>query len=485
MHLEKKKYGIAMTVAGCLWLGLFPLLQFFTYQTITHDKWVCMLILSGITVVCFVIDALYHRICRPQLLPLICGGGLLLWISLSCVFSPYTNQTVWTDSPWIIGAGRREGLVSQLCYLGIFFFFSFSKIRLVPVKLSAGLGVVGFFIVAMLQRAGGNPLGLYPGSFNFANAPHFQGTIGHIDMCAGYLVMMVGIFLPALLGEVKDLVSFFRKNKSYYIRAKKNLRSDKILKKSILERKNNDKRKKISLAFLYVGFLLVVLSVCVYLLLTIDVHLGVLSLLVLLTWTFIRFFPSKLRLPIFLVLLVLFLALVWYWPGRPGPMWELHEILQGRPLFWFGSARVGVWTYSFTLLREEGHLLFGTGADTFAIRFNAFLDAYYEAHPEAEHLWEYFDTPHNDYLALAINCGIPALLFFLVLVVAGCFAAPAWRDGVLCYAVQVSLAFSVCIVAPMFWTILGLSFSMPSERKKATSSGKRIWKPKGKRLVIM
>ena len=30
--------------------------------------------------------------------------------------------------------------------------------------------------------------------------------------------------------------------------------------------------------------------------------------------------------------------------------------------------------------------------------------------------------------------------------------------AVLCYAVQAFFSFSVCIVAPMFWVLLGLSF---------------------------
>ena len=56
------------------------------------------------------------------------------------------------------------------------------------------------------------------------------------------------------------------------------------------------------------------------------------------------------------------------------------------------------------------------------------------------------------------------LSFFLVLVAAGCFGIPVWRDGVLGYGVQAFLSFSVCILAPMFWVILGLSFARPPDQ---------------------
>ena len=49
MPEKQAKYGIFMTVAACLWLGLFPLLQGFTYAQITLDKWRIMLVLCGVT----------------------------------------------------------------------------------------------------------------------------------------------------------------------------------------------------------------------------------------------------------------------------------------------------------------------------------------------------------------------------------------------------------------------------------------------------
>ncbi|MER2055953.1 MAG: hypothetical protein ABTB30_11775, partial [Clostridia bacterium] len=156
MQTGQTKYGPGMTVSACLWLGLFPLLQFGSFHTITHDKWICMLVLAGITLACFLADTILRRLSRPRLLPLLLGGGLLLWTVLSCLFSPYPG------SPWWIGTGRREGLATQLCYLALFFLFSFSKVCKKTVLTAAGCGILVFFSVVLIQRAGGNPFDLYP-----------------------------------------------------------------------------------------------------------------------------------------------------------------------------------------------------------------------------------------------------------------------------------------------------------------------------------
>ena len=65
MQSGQTKYGPGMTVSACLWLGLFPLLQFGSFHTITHDKWICMLVLTGLTLAGFLADAVMRRLSRP------------------------------------------------------------------------------------------------------------------------------------------------------------------------------------------------------------------------------------------------------------------------------------------------------------------------------------------------------------------------------------------------------------------------------------
>ncbi len=425
MQAGQTKYGIGMTLSACLWLGLFPLLQTGSFSTMTRDKWIFMLILTGISLLGFLADGCFRRLSRPSLLSLLCGGGLLLWLALSTLFSPYPVESWW------IGAGRREGLASQLCYLSLFLMFSCARVRKEPVLYSAAGGVALFFTVVLLQRIGLNPLGLYPAKYSYAVEPMFQGTIGHVDMCAGYLLIVCGLFLPAL---AETAGRFFRARQS-----------------------------KCLFAVLLAAF-----ALTVYLLVTIRVDLALLTLAVLVVWTLVRLLPVRFRFPCLLLLLVLFLLFVWFFSASSGPLWELHEILHGRPQVTFGSGRIGVWSYSLRMLREDGRWFLGSGPDTFVLRFNAFLKNYFLVHPEAPRLAEYFDSPHCEYLALVINGGIPAFLFFAVLVLAGCFGTAAWRDGVLCYGVQALLSFSVCIVAPMFWVVLGLSLVRFRKEKNAS-----------------
>ena len=428
MQSGQTKYGIGMTVSACLWLGLFPLLQFGSFHTITHDKWICMLVLTGLTLAGFLADAVMRRLSRPRLLPLLFCGGLLLWTVLSCLFSPYPG------SPWWFGTGRREGLATQLCYLALFFLFSFSKVCKKVVLTAAGCGFLVFFAVVLIQRAGGNPFGLYPEGSGYESAPDFQGTIGNVDMCSAYLVILCGLFLPELVGVLRDLVRKARTVPS-------------------------SPRKSVKQVF-YACLLLVSLAAAVYLLFTIHVFSGQLALAVLVAVVLVRLLPKKARFPVLVLLLAAVLLLVWFWPGEEGTeIWELHEILQGRPQYAFGSGRLGVLARTRTMLQTEGRLLLGTGADTFAKRFNAFLMTYEMAHPDEPYLDGYYDSPHCEYLALISNCGIPALLCFLALIVCCCLGRFPWCDSVLGYSVQLLFSFSVCLVAPMFWVVLGLTFT--------------------------
>ena len=88
-------------------------------------------------------------------------------------------------------------------------------------------------------------------------------------------------------------------------------------------------------------------------------------------FTLLRFLPKKWRLPLLLFLIVAVLLVVWFWPGKTGGVWELHEIFHGRTRLSFGSNRVAVWLYSLRLSGESPFL--GGGSGTFVSRFNHYL----------------------------------------------------------------------------------------------------------------
>ena len=438
-------YGYGMTFSACLWLGLFPLLQKGTYSHITYDKWIGMMILLVISLACFLFDLgckLFVRNKQPEvmetgrygirrMLPLILASALTLWTVLSCLVSR-SGPDIW----WRAETARYEGLASQLCYFILFVLFFFSCVRLKPVLLSAAAGLTVFLVIVLLQRAGGNPLGLYPSGRSYDLNPEFQGTIGNIDMCTGWLLLLSGLFLRSFIGTAGKL-------------------------------KQNGFPPR-SLAFSSVclaGFFM-----SAYLIITMEVQFGMISLGVLCLALLLRFLPAKMRLPLLILLIVLMLLIVWFWPGQGGGIWELHEILHGRARLSFGSNRVAVWVYSLRMARED--LLLGGGSGTFPSRFSRFLsDNSLEIPREQDGLIlpDYFDNPHNEYIAQLADHGLPAMLLFMSLLLLAVFRGKQYPSllrsscsvAVLCYTVQAFFSFSVCLVAPMFWVTLGLSFSDP------------------------
>ena len=423
-----------MTVTACLWTGLFPLLQFGTYSHITADKWIIMLALTAVTLVAAAgsipgPQQPAGRFSRARISVLAVSALLLLWMVLSCLFSP-----LGLDSWWIGASGRREGLLSQLCYLSLFLMFAVFRVRREPVVLSAAAGMLVFCAVVLLQRAGVNVFGLYPAGRSYATTVEFQGTIGNVDMDTGYLVLMCGLFMPELLQPLR--------------KAGGKLSASRILSKILV---------------------LAGMAAAVYLVITMDVQFGAITLAVLAVAAFLRFIPRRWHIPIIILLVVAALVFVWFFPGSSGGLWELHEILHGRPQLSFGSDRVAVWVFSVGLAQER--LLTGGGSDTFEFRFNRYIDENGLVIPTFQgdvQLPSYFDNPHNEYIAHLVNHGLPAMLLFIALMLLLVFLRP--RTGitlsgtlltpcaaaVLCYAVQAFFSFSVCLVAPMFWVIAGM-----------------------------
>ena len=437
-----------MTISACLWLGAFPLLQFGTYSHITADKWTIMLILTGFTVLCAVTDLIlalvrdgrvaWRRLFTGRAVPLIIASVLSLLIILSCIFSRYGSAV------FIGASSRREGLLSQLCYLGLFFMFAFSRVRRTPVVFSAAAGVIAFCAVVVLQRHGVNVFGLYPYGRSYATTPEFQGTIGNIDMDTGYLVLVSGLLLTEFIKACAP--GGFRKLLRVFLLA----------------------------------VLPLALACAVCLVITMGVQFGVIALSALAVFTGLRLIPRKLRLlriPIVILLLVAVLVVVWVWPGQGGGIWELHEIMHGRLQLSFGSNRIAVWLFSLRLaFQSPASALLGGGSDTFEPRFNQYISENGLVVPKYQGnvpLPDYFDNPHNEYIAHLVNHGLPAALLFAALIILllvrrrrdpAALQAPnyihalsPWKAAVLCYAVQAIFSFSVPLVAPMFWVVLGLA----------------------------
>jgi O-antigen ligase len=154
-------------------------------------------------------------------------------------------------------------------------------------------------------------------------------------------------------------------------------------------------------------------------------------------------------------------------PGGNG-LWELREILHGRPMDSFGSERIGAWRLTLEMSRDS--LLFGTGPDTFLYAMDNHVIQ------TGQRLRQNFDNPHNMLLAILANNGLPAMLAFILF--CGWVLIRGWQrmkddpmvfvllTAVLGYLAQGMFTFSICLVTPMFYAALGMLSACGGRRKE-------------------
>lgn len=472
-------------LAGALWLAVFPLWQGMSYSNITRTKWEGMLALSAVTLVLALCTALVQKevVIRP-LLPRALAIGYFAWLGLSAVFGLWSHavnasgqMAVW------MGAIRYEGMATQLCYGLIFLCMSMLPVNRRWVLHGASLALAVFAGVVALQYMGQNPLGLFPAGRSTRTNYEFQGTIGNIDMVSGYLSLVVPLLLGGYVlaekrclpwlaaGSLGVLLSLCMEVQSGLIAM--------VLLALVLVMLflHCPARRARCLQALACMLLALGLRPCMHLpwldggktlffTLTAPGVAAMLAGMVLLLAarlkTLAQWKPlsGKMLLGLFAGVVVLGLLAVAALPVPPsmGGLWELHEVLCGRWQDGFGSGRLGVWRYTVDMAKES--LLFGNGPDTFFYAMQHYL---------AEHdftLRENFDNPHNEYLAILVNSGLPALMLYLGLLAAvlvrcakGGREQPllwAWGMAVLCFMAQGFFSFSICLVSPMFWAVLGM-----------------------------
>ena len=500
---EEKGFGpeALMSALGALWLGLFPLWQDGSYTRITRAKWQGMLTLSGVTVAAVLIIVILlasHRQGRKLRLHPAQGIALayLAWLGLSALFGSLADSI--NDSGQLtvlMGARRHEGLATQACYVGLFLLMSLHPLRLRPVMRIAALGLLAYAAVVALQYEGRNPFGLFPGELSIRTNYEFQGTIGNIDMVSGYvcLVMPVLLFSFALrrtgwlclaAGSVGVLLTMMMEVQSGQIALAAVLAALVVV---AMLRPETRCRCCLTLACALV-------MISLRLMTALPWHDGTEEIV----WFYALSAKKLLPLAAAAVLAGLGLAFSRR-PGRTAPgwliaalgaalavamvaallfanlpegsgLWELQEVLHGRAQDGFGSERLGIWRMTVGMAREN--LLFGTGPDTFWYAMQQ-----YQART-GQGLQQNFDNPHNMLLAVLSGSGVPALLLYLALmtVVAVMCLRAARRDpwplallaGLAAYQLQGLFTFSICLVSPMFWVMLGMAVSQTCRQEETT-----------------
>lgn len=102
---------------------------------------------------------------------------------------------------------------------------------------------------------------------------------------------------------------------------------------------------------------------------------------------------------------------------------------------------------------------------------------------------ETFDSAHNGYVTILVENGLPALVMYaaflgtmLLLGVRRAKRRPwLWVTtlAIGCYAIQDCFSFSICLVSPMFWAVLGMHAA-----ELARSVSRRICRKKTKEETV-
>lgn len=411
--------------------------------------------------------------------------GFIIVMLLSCLLSPYRDQTFF-------GAGRYEGMLTGLLYLAAFYFLSrYGKLgRWHLITFAVTMMVV--CILGIVQYYGS--LIFYPSGSDYLSTS-FLTTIGNVNMVSGVLCLAFPMFAIAVVrGESNFrwfyLIPLFL---TTYLQCCMNVRSGVVgflvvlvlmlpvmfrsltnLKRATvvwtvlaaaallqaLQNMNEQGAKEIAPTF---GVFLFLFVFC----LTLS---GV-------VWTIGKYFRvrKKRRAAAIAmgVILLLGLGVFAFNPTgqKNGLVYESSEVLQGNENDTFGSNRIFLWKRTLPLIFERP--LLGSGADTFRW---VFMAEYGDEVHSTINSYIYFDNAHNEYLQMGINYGIIGLLVYLIAV--GCALFANWKKyddpmldmasySVMCYLVQGFFSFSVPLVAPLFWMMLGICDSGTYDPQRA------------------
>lgn len=420
------------------------------YATITEEKFRLFLLLTGLYAGLTLLLMLelwvvgqwkppaLRQLWKSASLPQKLIGCFWLWAGLSTLCSPYRQVA-------LLGTGRLDGFLTLSLYCLLFLLVSaFGR----PAKWQLwlfGLSMSLCCILSLVQSTNRNPFLLYPEGMGWKDgyiryASQYMGTIGNIDLLAAILCLAIPLFWVSLL------------------------------------------RLKGKQRFL----LCIPLALCLTVLVITRVEAGFVGVFGGLVLTLPVVAPvsprGRKRLACCAIgLLLLALAVLYLWGDHlPGFLAEVHHLLHGRWDDKFGSGRLYIWRKTFPILWERP--LLGGGPDTLGIRSQIHFERYYAKSDLL--ITSLVDNAHNEYLHMALNLGIPALLLYLGALFS---AAVRWVKtaphspvcamlgaAVLGYCVQAFFGLSSVITSPFLWLAFALllcadrmpSFT-PTKRRKS------------------
>jgi O-antigen ligase len=351
----------------------------------------------------------------------------LTLIELSTAFSPnkYTSVYGLID--------RKEGLISYFCYFSVFL-FSYRFIdkeklnKMIPgvaivSMIVATYGILQHYQLDFLPR--NSAMRNYGGTYTFFDNPNFFGS---------YLVLVLLITLPIYLmatNKKHQVLYFISLCLAFVALIFSNTRSGYV--------------------GVFVGFCFITLFVIVK-----RKHL----------W------KKWVALAVSMMVLLFLINMTeqdHYTQRINSVVTDSYKVATKQSTGHEGSSRFFIWKESLPLVKE--YFWIGSGPDSFEFAFpndektKAFLGG------------KVVDKAHNEYLQIAITLGVPALLIylsFLTLILRRAFQAVRIAEGhekillyglmatIIGYIVQAFFNISTVPVAPIFWSILGITLAKSS-----------------------
>ncbi len=390
---------------------MFSLYLFFTgfsgYTSVFTAKAFMFFILGGVyAVLYFIIAFPKGRLTLSEIFAII----YLVITAVSAFASEYFPTT-------LVGASRREGLLTIFMYVCVFILVSRSWKAPKNFELILSVLMALQSVVVLLQLCDLNVLWLFPKGEYYSLAiekynGEFISTIGNADVASAFFSLMTPIVI---------LFALFLKKKRF------------------------------------VHIIAAVLSLSALILM--DVDAGVASLAACALISPLLFVPNK-RAAVIIVcsMLLLGLAVLYFVPFESGTLYEINQIMHGNIDPAFGSARIYIWQN----VLEKLEWLLGTGPDTMLL---AGIDPFVKFFGETKVTMR-IDIAHNDYLNILFHQGVFALAAYLAMLVTLLFkwfkmcreniVVTVFGFGIISYLVHMFFSFSACSAAVFFWIIMGI-----------------------------
>lgn len=371
---------------------------------------------------------------------LVCLGGYLFWcklnkLSVSAQFHWYHgaalaflavnilsacfSQSV-RDSFFMLRSSNTNSVLFIASYAAAFIGVSlFGNLKAMHIR---ALGISTFLsgVLSLIQLAGRNPLLMYPEGLNYYNkykeyTSAFLGTLGNVDVLAAFLCFSIPVLIVFAL--------------------RSDCRRDRLL--------------------------LVPALISLYVLFMSDVdagRVGMLGCLAVAPPVVIRSPKWAKRAGLACALaVVLGLAVVYFWPGKTGFLYEASAILHGHFDPSFGHDRIGIWQQAWASITQKPVLGNGPGSGAWLIDLRT-------VNEEMNRVVSTRNV-HNTYLGYLMDTGILGLACYLALIAGSCAAWVRQRKddlfaalgaGLVCYLVQDFFNINIVTTAPFLWICLGL-----------------------------